>query len=148
MRVLPPRVSVQLFKGVACALSPGVLVLQEGPEWKLIEAAAWDGFANCPTPVLEKLLKLRGLLKYLPKDERPKSVLAKVDMLVTHILPGISDAEKARIMRRRAGLDRKKKPSLLFMGKHMDNCTGTLDVDDEKDMKDYVKDTHCPEVSH
>ena len=34
------------------------------------------------------------------------------------------------------------------MGKHMDHCTGTLDVDDEKDAKDYMKDTHCPEVSH
>ena len=116
MRVLPPRVSVQLFKGVACALSPGVLVLQEGPEWKLIEATAWDGFANCPTPYLDKLLKLRELLKDLPKDDRPKSVLAKVDMLVSNILPPLSDAKKARIMRRKAGLGRNKKPSLLFMG--------------------------------
>ena len=75
-------------------------MLQEGSERNVLEAAAWDGFAKCPGPYLDKLLKLRELLKDLPKDDRPKSVLAKVDMLVTHILPGISDAEKAQIMRR------------------------------------------------
>ena len=145
--MLPPRVSVQLFKGIACALPPGVLVLQEGPERKVLEAAAWDGFAACTHPYLDKLLKLRDILKYLPKEDWPKSILAKVDMLVTNILPGISDAEKAVIMRKRAGLDRKQKPSLLFMGKHMDHCTGSLDVDDEKDAKKYMTEKHCQEVS-
>ena len=82
----------------------------------------------------------------MPKEYQPKSTVAKVDMLVTNILPGISDAEKAMIMRKRAGLDRKKKPSLLFMGKHMDHCTGTLDVDDEKGAKKYMTDT-CQYVS-
>ena len=147
VRVLPPRVSAQLFNGTACALPPGVLVLQEGPERNVIEAAAWDGFASCTTLFLDKLLKSRKLLEDVPKEERPKSIIAKVDMLVTNILPGISDAEKAMIMRKRAGLDRKKKPSLLFMGKHMDHCTGTLDVDDEKGAKKYMTETHCQDVS-
>jgi len=123
-----------------------VLVLQEGPERNVLEAAAWDGFASCTTLFLDKLLKSRKLLEDVPKEERPKSIIAKVDMLVTNILPGISDAEKAMIMRKRAGLDRKKKPSLLFMGKNMDHCTGTLDVDDEKDAKAYMTET-CQEVS-
>ena len=121
-------------------------MLQEGPERNVLEAAAWDGFASCTGPFLDKLLKSRDLLKDVPKEERPKSIIAKVDMLVTNILPGISDAEKAMIMRKRAGLDRKKKPSLLFMGKHMDHCTGTLDVDDEKGAKAYMTET-CQEVS-
>ena len=96
---------------------------------------------------MDKLLKSIEFLKGLPKEDQPKSIIAKVDMLVTNILPGISDAEKAMIMRKRAGLDRKKKPSLLFMGKHMDHCTGAVDVDDEKDAKKYMTETHCPEVS-
>ena len=32
------------------------------------------------------------------------------------------------------------------MGKHMDHCTGTLGVDDEKDAKKYMTET-CQEVS-
>ena len=59
VRVLPPRVSAQLFKGIACALPPGVLVLQEGSERNVLEAAAWDGFAECTHPYLDKLSKLR-----------------------------------------------------------------------------------------
>ena len=96
---------------------------------------------------MDKLLKLRDLLKYLQKEDRPKRIIAKVDMLVTNILPGISDAEKAMIMRKRPGLDRKKKPSLLFMGKHMGHCAGAVDVDDEKDAKKYMTETHCQDVS-
>ena len=29
----------------------------------------------------------------------------------------------------------------------MDHCTGTLDVDDEKDAKKYMTETHCQVVS-
>ena len=36
--------------------------------------------------------------------------------------------------------------SLLFMGKHMDHCTGAVDVDDEKDAKKYRAET-CQDVS-
>ena len=121
-------------------------MLQEGPERNVLEAAAWDGFASRTGTYLDKLLKSRELLKGVPKQDQPKSIIAKADMLVTNILPGISDAEKAMIMRKRAGLDRKKKPSLLLMGKHMDHCTGTLDVDDEKDAKKNMTET-CQEVS-
>ena len=121
-------------------------MLQEGPERNVLEAAAWDGFASCTGTYLDKLLKSREFLKGLPKEDQPKSIIAKVDMLVTNISPGISDAEKAMIMRKRAGLDRKKKPSLLFMGKHMDHCTGAVDVDDEKDAKKYRAET-CQDVS-
>ena len=94
-------------------------MLQEGPERNALEAAAWDGFASCTGTYLDKLLKSIELLKGLPKEDQPKSTIAKVDMLVTNILPGIIDAEKAMIMRKRAGLDRNKKPSLLFMGKNL-----------------------------
>ena len=122
-------------------------MLQEGPERNVLEAAAWDGFASCTGTYLDKLLKSRELLTGSPKEDQPKSITAKVDMLVTNILPGISDAEKAMVMRKRAGLDRKKKPSLLFMSNHMDHCIGTLDVDDEKDAKKYMTETHCQDVS-
>ena len=124
VRVPPPRVSAQLFNGIARALPPGVLVLQEGSERNALEAAAWDGFAECTHPYLDKLLKLRDLPQDLPKEDRPKSILAKVDMLVANILPGISDAEKAAMMRKRAGLGRKK----TFISVH-GQAHGPLDGD-------------------
>ena len=95
---------------------------------------------------MDKLSTLKGLVQALPREDWPTGVLAKV-VLASHILPGFSDAEKAAITRKRAGLDRKKKPSFLFLGNNMYHCTGTLDADDEKDAKKYMTETHCQVVS-
>ena len=61
-----------------------MLVLQEGPERNVLEAAVWDGFASCTGTYLDKLLKDQRFVQQMPNEDRSKGVLAKVEMLVSH----------------------------------------------------------------
>ena len=64
----------------------GVVSITSGPAMSLWEAAAREGFSGVTSDYLSKMIAHLQVFQQMPAD-RPRSILAKIEALIKHILP-------------------------------------------------------------
>lgn len=77
------------------------LVCEEGAK-QILQFAAVSGFRDITDHWLSKLIKSFGISPQ-PGSHMPRSVLGRVELLIRHFGPGLTDAEVRDIMLKRAG---------------------------------------------
>lgn len=81
--------------------SPRLALLAEGSPVSILEACADVGFRGIPDHYLDRLMRSLGLSLKIGLG-LPKGVLAKVELLIRHFVPGITDEDLKVLMMKRA----------------------------------------------
>lgn len=144
---LTPGVCRALGPGAGTMQEGGILVVQTSPPTTLYVAAAKHAFISLTDAHLNKLIAKEGLLEGIAAADRPRGVVRKVDMLVRHFLPGLSDQEVCDILMLRAGISKEQHDeSILLVGDNLDHSEGFVENKDLREARDFKKDTHAPKV--
>ena len=150
---LPPDEMRLWFPTAAAATVPvGPLgshigLLARSPMQDLWNIAAYEGFPSFTSDTLDLAIKKHCINDGVASSDRPKLVLAKVEALIRWSLPKIKDADIANIIRRRAGLTERGRPSLLLTGSVLAKCDGSLARSDASEALEFKRDQLDPQVS-
>lgn len=100
----------------------------------VLHRAAMKAFANLTDVFLQKLIKELQLLKGVPIADRPKTTIARVVLLVRHVLPDASPELVWHILQERLP----KHGSRARVCENLDVCDGVLDPSDLQLVKDHT----------
>ena len=134
---LPPHVVRGCFESSLGLL--GVMCVQSGSSMSLRKAAARVGFAGVIDEYLSKMLARLGVCNEIPAKDRPRTVLAKVEALVKHCLPDLTNQELSSIILERAGLRKSGLSSLLIQGENAELTAPALEGSDAMEISKFKK---------
>lgn len=119
---------------------PTLNLISTSPSVPMLEAACHFGFKGVSEKYLDKLIADLGII--LERKGSVKSVLAKVELLIRRIVPGLSDEGVHRCLLWRCKSASTAAEKLL--AKFLENASvgpELLEGNDDKDLKQVVRDT-------
>jgi len=141
---LPPVVIASLRKAADQLI--GIWLLQSRPAEPIEVVAAKWGFRGMADPLLDKLIRLRGMGALLRGKEALKGVLAKVEALIKNLIADVSKEDLTLYVKRRGAFAACATDYILLAGDNLQQSESIFESSDLKDAREF-KQTHKAAVT-
>eukprot|EP00971_Amphidinium_carterae_P264120 5239835-Amphidinium_carterae.1 len=147
VQAIPPNVMRAWARSQQKELGVQIGLLQVSTDTPPLKMAAKSAFKSCTGTYIDKILKEYTNFKHVEKSERPKGVLAKLEFLVKHLSPELTESELQSIFLLRAGLSGQRSTSLLMTSSNIETAVGCMDAEDLKDASAFKQNCHLTGVA-